>query len=289
MVNYRSIYENKVVWITGASSGIGEQAAYQLNALGVRLILSARNEEQLLITAKRCKTNSPVRILPVDLNEQQSLRQKCCEALEFFGHIDFLFNIAGIAHRDLALNTEISIDRKIMQINYFGTIELSKFIIPAMIENGGGHILVTSSLSGKYGIPMLSAYAASKHALQGFFSSLRSEVMYNNIKITIVIPGLIKTNIIENALTGDGSVYGKNLKIQDKGYPSEMCARKIIEAVAKEKEEVFVGGKEGLSLFLNRLFPGSFSGIIRNHPVKKLRKLRGLFMPEKNNKTDLNF
>ena len=265
------------MWITGASSGIGEQAAYQLNALGARLILSARNEEQLLITAKRCKTNSPVRILPVDLNEQQSLSQKCRKALESFGHIDFLFNIAGIAHRDLALKTEISIDRKIMQINYFGTIELSKLIIPAMIKHGGGHILVTSSLSGKYGIPLLSAYSASKHALQGFFSSLRGEVMNNNIKITIVIPGLINTGIIENALTGDGSVFGKNLKIQDKGYPSEMCARKVIEAVAKEKEEVFIGGKEGISLILNRLFPRSFSGIIRNHPVKKLRDLKKFF------------
>lgn len=277
MFNCKSKYENKVVWITGASSGIGEQAAYQLNALGARLILSSRNEEQLLISAKKCKTNSPVSILPIDLNEQQSLSQKCREALEVFGHIDFLFNIAGIAHRDLALNTDISIDKKIMQINYFGTIELTKLIIPSMIEHGGGHILVTSSLSGKYGIPMLSAYAASKHALHGFFSSLRGEVMNNNIKITIVIPGLINTGIIENALTGDGSVYGKNLKIQDKGISADKCARKIIEAVAKEKEEVFIGGKEGVSLFMNRLFPGSFSGIIRNHPVKKLRDLKKFF------------
>lgn len=273
----KSKYENKVVWITGASSGIGEQTAYQLNAIGARLIISSRNEEHLLITAKKCKTNSPVSLLPIDLNEHQSLRQKSREALEVFGHIDFLFNIAGVAHRDLALNTDISIDKKIMQINYFGTIELTKLIIPSMIENGGGHILVTSSLSGKYGIPMLSAYAASKHALQGFFSSLRGEVLNNNIKITIVIPGLINTGIIENALTGDGSAYGKNLKIQDKGYPADVCAKRIIEAVAKEKEEVFIGGKEGVSLLMNRLFPGSFSGIIRNHPVKKMRDIKKFF------------
>jgi len=277
MFNFKSKYENKVVWITGASSGIGEQAVYQLNALGARLILSSRNEEHLLITAKKCKTNSPVNILHIDLYEQQSISQKCREALEFFGHIDFLFNIAGIAHRDFALSTDISIDKKIMQINYFGTIELSKLIIPSMIEHGGGHILVTSSLSGKYGIPMLSAYAASKHALHGFFSSLRGEVLKKNIKITIVIPGLINTGIIENALTGDGSVYGKNLNIQDTGYPADVCAKKIIEAVAKEKEEVFIGGTEGLSLIMNRLFPESFSGIIRNHPVKKLRKIKKFF------------
>lgn len=277
MFNCKSKYENKVVWITGASSGIGEQTAYQLNAIGARLIISSRNEEHLLITAKKCKTNSPVSLLPIDLNEHQSLRQKSREALEVFGHIDFLFNIAGVAHRDLALNTDISIDKKIMQINYFGTIELTKLIIPSMIEHGGGHILVTSSLSGKYGIPMLSAYAASKHALQGFFNSLRGEVLNNNIKITIVIPGLINTGIIENALTGDGSVFGKNLKIQDKGYPADVCAKRIIEAVAKEKEEVFIGGKEGVSLLMNRLFPGSFSGIIRNHPVKKLRDIKKFF------------
>ncbi len=282
-MNNKSKYENKVVWITGASSGIGEQVTYLLNESGAKLILSARNKEQLLVTAKRCRTNSPVRILPIDLTDQDSIRLKCNEAIEFFGRIDFLFNIAGIAHRDLALNTDISIDRKIMQVNYFGTIELTKLIIPSMSGNGGGHILVTSSLSGKYGIPMLSAYAASKHALHGFFNSLRGEVLKNNIKITIVIPGLIKTNIIKNALTGDGSVYGKDLKIQDKGYPADVCAKKIIEAVAKEREEVFIGGTEGVSLFLNRLLPGSFSGIIRDHPVKKLRKLKAYFIKEKNN------
>lgn len=280
-MNYKSKYENKVVWITGASSGIGEQVTYQLNELGAKVILSSRNEEHLLYTAKRCKSNSPVRTLPIDLNEHQSLRQKCRDALEFFGYIDFLFNIAGIAHRDLALNTDISIDKKIMQVNYFGTIELTKLIIPAMTEHGGGHILVTSSLSGKYGIPMLSAYAASKHALQGFFSSLRGEVLEKNIKITIVIPGLINTGIIENSLRGDGSVFGKNLKIQDNGYPAELCAKKIIEAVAKDKEEVFIGGSESITLLMNRLLPGTFSGIIRNHPVKKLRRLKDFFKTRK--------
>ena len=277
-MNLKYKYENKVAWITGASSGIGEQLVYKLNATGVKLIISSRNRERLNIIAGNCGNGFNIKIIPIDLSDSKSLPEKCTEAVETFGHIDYFFNIAGVGHRDFALNTSLDVDREIMQVNYFGTIELSKIVLKEMVKKGEGHIIVTGSLSGKYGVPMLSAYSASKHALHGFFDSIRGEIKSKNIKITIVIPGFVKTDINLNALTGDGSAYGKNLKIQENGYPADKCAVKILEAVAKCKEEIFIGGIEGKSLLLNRLFPGSFSKIMRNHPVKKLRNLKNIFM-----------
>lgn len=277
-VNYKNKYENKVVWITGASSGIGEQLVYKLNAVGAKLIISSRNDDKLNIIVRNCSNGFNVKIIPVDLSESKSLREKCTEAMEAFGHIDYLFNVAGVGHRDFALSTGLEIDRKIMQINYFGTIELSKFVLAEMIKQGKGQIIVTSSLSGKYGVPMLSAYSASKHALHGFFDSIRGELKNKNVKITIVIPGFVNTDINHNALKGDGTQYGRNLKVQENGYPADKCAEKILKAVAKEKEEVFIGGNERISLLINRFFPRTHSKIIRNHPVKKLRKLKNIFM-----------
>ena len=277
-MSYIDSFKDKVVWITGASSGIGEQLTYQLCSAGAKLILSSRNASELKRVAAKCDSDDSVRILTLDLNENEKLKDKCRDAIDFFGHIDFLFNIAGVAHRDLAFNTDMSVDRKLMQINYFGTIELSKIILLHMIERGGGHIVVTSSLSGKYGVPLLSAYSASKHALHGFFESVRAEMQNKNIRITIVIPGFIKTPITQNALTGDGSAYGKMLEIQEKGMPADVCAEKILIAVAKGKEEVFVGRSERFSLLFSRFFPRTFSKFIKNHPLKKLRKMKELLV-----------
>ncbi|MBK9333770.1 MAG: SDR family oxidoreductase [Ignavibacteria bacterium] len=270
----KSKYENKIIWITGASSGIGEQIACRLSDLGAKLILSSRNENQLLKVAGKCNSRIPVKILQLDLSDEKSLQGKFREASELFGSIDCLFNIAGVSHRDFALNTNLEIDRRIMQINYFSTIELTKLIIPGMIKQGGGHIVATSSLSGKYGVPLLSAYAASKHALHGFFDSLRGEIKDDRIKITIIIPGFVKTKITENALTGDGMKYGKGLEIHDKGISAYICADKILYAVANDKEEVFIGGREKITIFMNRIFPRTFAGVIRNHPVKKLNSIK---------------
>lgn len=271
-------YFNKVVWLTGASSGIGEQLAYKLYACGAKLILSARNVQKLTEVAGKCNFKNAPFILPVDLSDQSSLSGKCREAVERYGHIDFLFNIAGVAHRDYALNTEMKTDRKIMQVNYFGTIEISKFVLKEMLKKGYGHIVVTSSLSGKYGVPLLSAYSASKHALHGFFESLRAEVFKQNIKITIIIPGFIKTPITRNALKGDGRPFGEMLKVQEKGYSASECAEKILEAVGNEKEEIFIGGPERFTLILNRIFPGYFTKFIRSHPLKKLRRFKNYFL-----------
>ncbi|MCP4443061.1 MAG: SDR family oxidoreductase [Aureispira sp.] len=271
------VFKNKVVWLTGAASGIGEHLAYALAQQGAKLILSDIREGKLNQVAQQCTSTHSIQLLPFDLENYKACPEKATEALAIHGTIDFLFNVAGIAQRDSVLNTDLAVDEKIMNINYFSTIAITKTILPEMIKNNKGHIVVTSSLSGKYGVPNLSAYSASKHALHGFFESLRTEIHPHNINISILIPGFINTPIINHSLTGDGSIYNKNLKVQEKGLGADICAKRILKAVAKQKKEVFIGGSEGITLPMHRLFPRFFGWFIRSHPMKKLRKLKSFF------------
>ena len=146
-----------------------------------------------------------------------------------------------------------------------------------MLERGSGKLLVVSSLSGKFGVPRTSAYAASKHALHGFFETLRSEIGGSGVSITIIVPGIIKTDITAHALVGDGSAFGRVEKTFQTAYPVGKAARSIVRALTREKEEVFVGGMEGITLFIHRLSPWLLRRIIRSHPIKKWRKFKKRF------------
>ncbi len=268
-------FKNKVVWITGASSGIGEALCYEFSKKGAFLILSARNESKL----KRVRDKLPLgsdkgRVLVLDLEELDGLNKIVEKALSLFGRIDYFISNAGIAIKDFALNTPLSIDQKLMNVNYFSSISITKALLPHFMERNSGHIVVTSSLSGKYGVPKIAAYAASKHALQGFYETLRSEVLNYDIDITIIIPGIIKTEITAHALTGTGEKFGKVDKTFQNAYPPQKAAQRIVSAVLKRKESVFVGGSEGITLILNRISPWLLRRFIRNHPIKKMRKLR---------------
>ena len=266
---------NKVVWITGASSGIGEALSYRFAALGASLILSSRREEVLnKVNDQLPKNPGSAKILPLDLEDLDQLPQKTEEALSFFSHIDYFISNAGLAVKDYALNTDISIDKKLMLINYFGPVVITKKLLPSFMANKRGHIVVVSSLSGKYGVPRIAAYAASKHALIGFFETLRSEIYNTEIKITIVIPGIINTEITAHAVTGSGEIFNKVETTFKTAYPVDKAARKIVEAILKEKEEAFIGGMEGFTLWLNRFSPWLLRRFIRNHPIKRLRSLK---------------
>jgi dehydrogenase/reductase SDR family member 7B len=274
----KNIFKNKVIWITGASSGIGEALTYAFHEQSANLIISARNIRRLEKVKNNCtKTNSDVHVLPLDLSDLESINIKVEIALKYYGKIDYMIHNAGIALRDLAINTDLRVDQTIMAINYFGPIAITKLILPTMIRNKTGNFVVISSLSGKYGIPNLSAYAASKHALHGFFDSLRSEVHKDNIKITIIIPGIIKTDITLNALKGDGTKYGKMEKVQERGIIPEACAHKILDAISRGKEEALIGGPEIFTAYIRRYFPAIFSRMIRNHPIKRLNKIVNMF------------
>lgn len=262
--------KNKVVWITGASSGIGEAIANVMAEKGAKLILSSRKEDALLKVQSGFAefNNIDSHVLPLDLSQPETLNDKAKEALKCFGKIDIIIHSGGISQRSMANETPIDVDRRIMEIDYFGTIILTKAVLPTMIENGFGHIVPISSLVGKFGSPYRSGYAAAKHALHGFFDSLRAETYKENIFVTLVTPGFVKTNVSLNAITEDGSAMNKMDEGQEKGMTASQCARKIIRGIEQEKNELLIGGKETLAVYINRFFPGLFAKIIRKAKVR---------------------
>jgi dehydrogenase/reductase SDR family protein 7B len=267
----KTIFNDKVVWITGASSGIGEALVNEFSSAGAKVILSARNERKLHEVKSACMNDENLFVLPMDVSNNDHIDYCVQSAAARWGRIDYMIHNAGIVARDFAEFTDVDVYRKIMETNFFGTVALTKCLIPFMKTQGGGHFTVLSSLSGKYGIPKLSAYSASKHALHGFFESLRSEIYPHNIRITMVIPGVIKTDIVANGIDGAGSAGTKNLSINVNGINPAICAQKILAGIRKEKQEVLIGGMETMSVYIKRFFPALFSKIIRNHPVRRLK------------------
>jgi len=258
---------SKVVWITGASSGIGEALVYEYNKAGARLIISSRNRDELFRVKTNCKNPVNIHVLSLDLENTATLSGKAEEAIRIYGHIDILINSGGISQRGLALETDLETEQRLMNVNFWGTTILSKAVLPNMIANGGGNIVCISSLVGKFGTKMRSAYSASKHALHGYFDSLRSEVYDKKINITIICPGFIKTNVTLNALTANGTPQGTMDTAQENGMLAEDCARKIVQAVKLNKEEVYIGGKEVKGVLFKRLFPLRFSKYLRTAKV----------------------
>lgn len=254
---------NKVVWITGASSGIGEALVYAYNDLGAKLIISSRNRDELFRVKGNCKNQINVHVVSLDLQDTAALSHKARDAQKIFGHIDLLINSGGISQRSFALDTDMNVEQEIMKVNFWGTVALSKAVMPQMIVNGAGHIVCISSLMGKFGTPLRSAYAASKHALHGYFDSLRAEVSGKNVWITLICPGFIKTNISVNAMTADGHPYGLMDSGQEQGMSPEACAKEIVKAIKNQKEEVYIGGKEIKGILFKRFFPTRFSNYLK--------------------------
>lgn len=265
--------KNKVVWLTGASSGIGEAITYQLANKGARLILSARRKEELERVKGNCKAEmqANIRILPLDVTDTETIALHAEAAIQLFGHVDVLINNSGISQRSYVTDTKLDVYRKIMEVNYFGAVALAKAILPHFINRKQGHYVTMSSVTGKFGTPFRSGYAASKHALHGFFDSLRAElypITQDKIKVTILCPGFIHTPITLSAVTGDGTPLGKMDEGQYHGKSPDWCAQKIVRAIEKNKEEVYIGGKEVLAVYIKRFFPLWLSRIMRTAKVR---------------------
>ena len=270
-------FNGKVVWITGASSGIGRALAHAFDRAGARLILSGRDSRSLEPVRQACRTPADVHLLPFDLAELDTLPPHAEQALRLWGHVDYMVHNAGVALRERLVDTPIRLDQQVMATNYFGPLALTKALLPSMLHRQSGCFVVLSSLSGIYGVPHLSSYAASKHALHGAFESLRAEVHDRNIQVTIVIPGIIRTPIIQHALTGTGAEYGKAMPAYDRGMDPDLCATRILRAVSRRKEEALIGGPEVFTVYLKRFFPTLLSAFVRSHPVRFQNKLINLF------------
>ena len=266
-------FKNKVVWITGASSGIGREAAFQLHKMGAKIVLSSRKEADLKTIQSEIGDETNVAVVPLDLTQPDTFKSAVDQVYDRFGKVDLLFNNAGISQRSYALETDISVDRKIMEINYFGTIGLTKVVLPRMLAAGGGQFAVVTSVTGKFGFGVRSAYAASKHALHGFFESLRIELSDRGIDVTLICPGPIQTDISKHALDGSGNPTGEMDKMQEKGLPVGRAVSTMLNAIAHKKKEIVVGGfKEKLGVKLKAFMPELFFKMaVKQNPRGELK------------------
>lgn len=247
--------EGKIIWITGASSGIGEALTYQLNKMGHKLVISARREAVLEKVRNSCVTPRNVAILPLDLSNFESLPSLVQAAITKHGKIDILINNGGISQRSLIIDTQFEVFKKMIDVNYLGTIKLTNSILPYFAKNKSGHFVTITSLMGKFGSPYRSGYCGAKHALHGFFDVLRMEHEKDNINVSLICPGFIQTDVAKNALKGDGNTQDKEDNATENGMPVNECAGKIIHAIQKNKFEAYIGGKEIMGVYLKRFLP----------------------------------
>lgn len=259
MMNRRNQFEGKTAWITGASSGIGEALVREFVSLGAKVIASSIDSDGLQrVKNSLGKESSLVTCIPFDLAETEKIGEIVRNQLGRNGEIDFLLNIGGISQRSRIDETPLWLDRKIFEINYFGTTALTKAVLPYMINRKSGHILATSSITGRFGFPLRSTYSASKQALHGFFETLYLENKRNNIRSSVIIPGRVRTEISIHALESNGMEHGKLDEGQAKGITPGKAARIIIRGIVRNKREILVGRNELFLLYIRRLWPWLF-------------------------------
>jgi short-subunit dehydrogenase len=253
------------VWITGASSGIGEACALRYAAEGASLVLTSSSRERLEPVAARCREAgaSGVAVLPYDLRSPEGIPSLCREAWQAFDGLDVLFCNAGVSQRTLVEDTTMKMVRELMEINYFAPVAMAKEILPQMLAQGGGHIAVTTSIAGRFGFPLRSGYSSSKFALYGFFETLQAEYYDKGIRVTLVCPGRVRTRISFYALDKGGTRHGQMDPGQAGGISPEKAARKILRAIRLGRREVLVGGKELIMVWIKRFFPGLCARLAR--------------------------
>lgn len=263
-----SLY-GKVVWITGASSGIGEALSHEVAKEGPsKIILSARRKNELKrvqddLCSKYKRPKENVLIVPFDLSSEESIKKAFQTVKRQNLKIDVLINNAGISQRSLFEQTEMDVYRQIMETNFFGIILLTKLVLPMMQQSKTGAFVGTSSILGKYPSPGRTGYVASKHALNGFYDSLRIELSPDNIHVLLVCPGYVSTNVSKNSLIGDGSKYNIMSESQKNGISSKRCAEQIILALKQKKREIYPGGlKERIAIYLKFFAPAILDKIL---------------------------
>jgi short-subunit dehydrogenase len=258
-------FENQVIWLTGASSGIGEALAYEFAKQGARLILSARRKRELERVRGQCAGNGAATVpyvLPLDVADLESIPHKAEQARALFGRIDILVNNAGISQRGRVAETDMVALQRVFQVNFFGAVALTKAVLPEMLERRAGQIVVVSSLTGKLPVPKYAAYCASKHALQGYFDSLRAEVARAGIQVTLLLPGFVQSELGKNSLDAHGNPRNKPTPSR-RAMRAEDAARKMVHAIAQGKEEYAFGGVERFAVPARQFAPWLYSYAIK--------------------------
>ncbi len=233
---------SRTIWITGASSGVGEGMATVFHREGADIVLSGRRESELERVKASCTGGrGTITVVPFDIADAPAREAAARSVLEQFERIDILVNNAGIGQRSLANETTLDVERRIMEVDFFGPVALTKLVLPRMIEQQGGHLIVTSSVAGKHAVPLHASYCAAKHALHGYFDTLRIEHLKDDIAVTMLVIAGIRSNVFEHALTADGSEYGSSdWGGGDGGMSAEACAERVVEAIVNREPEVVI-------------------------------------------------
>lgn len=264
-----SYFGGKVILITGASSGIGKALAEQLAAPNVTLILTARRTEELKTVSQICKNKGAVcSVFYLDMGSTESIDSFAKELVSKYSCVDVLINNAGISQRSLAEETVQEVDRRIMEVNFFGPVYLTKKVFPLLLKSAKAQIVLMSSLTGTFGFPLRSAYAASKHAIEGFFQSWMLENKHDNVSFTVIAPGRIFTNISYSALQKDGKAQDTLDDGQKNGISAEACAQRIINAIIKQKRKIYIVKSERVLLFFHKYFPSLFILLVKKLNLK---------------------
>lgn len=262
-------YKALTIWITGASSGLGEALAIAFAQKGATIILSGRDKEKLEAVKKQCKKSVKHHIVAFDISDAEQTKNAYSEAQAQAGKIDWLINNAGISQRSLIMETDEEVERKIMEIDYFAQTRLTRLVLPDMLAQGGGKIVMISSIAGLLGTQYRGAYGAAKAAIHLWANSLRAELFDQGIEVATVFPGFIKTNVSINALTGDGSAQGTMDEATSNGLSASTFAKQMLKALSKGEEYIIIGGRqEKLATRVNRVSPTKLYKLIRQSQVK---------------------
>ncbi len=262
-------YKNKVIWITGASSGIGEALAMVAAKQGAKLILSARRADELnRVKAATGLPDEQVLVLPLDVADVTAIAAATEKATAHFGQIDVLVNNAGLSHWSKIKDTSFEVIQQIMSVNFFGGVALAKAVLPGMLRHKSGSIIVVSSILGKMITPKQGAYNASKHALMGFYETLQAELKGEGVNVLLVCPGFVRTNVAKNSLDRNGKPINKDNQLIAGGLDPIVVAEKILDAAAAGKREIVIAGaKEHFGLMMKRFFPALFARFIAGSKI----------------------
>lgn len=256
--------KDKVVIITGGSSGIGKALAIEFGKLGAKIVITGRNEARLNEVGQALdQINAPNLCLALDVSNEKDNEQLVKETIKSFGKIDILINNAGISMRALLEEIDLKVFKKVMDINFNGTLYATKYCLPHILASKGS-IVGISSINGYRGTPARTAYTASKYAMNGFFEALRTEVMHRGVHILVACPGFTGTNIRNAALTADGTSQGDSPRDEGKMMTAEAVAQGIIKAIKKRKRDIVFTTQGKLAVFLNKWMPGRMDQIVFN-------------------------
>lgn len=250
----------KIAWITGASSGIGRSLALAFNSAGYGVIISARRADVLAELATEMKYPEHCKVVPLDLQRHEEASTWAAKALATYGRIDILINNGGMGHLGTALEMPLDVEKRVMDVNFWGAVALTKAVLPHMLERNSGQIWSVASILGFFGSPKLAAYAASKFAMVGYMESLQYELRGTGVHAGLVSPGFVNTQVTLSSIGPDGKAIGTNSTAQENGMLPDVFARKFLKYCERKRprKHVMIGRYELLAVYLKRWWPALF-------------------------------